>query len=154
MKNFIGITKIGQNKKAMEKLLKQKSLSSLKGELQKIFNEFIRIRDTQTNQGTKFFICISCQAPKGLEEMHAGHCFPVGGHEAVRFDEDNVHGQCRYCNFYQHGAPELYKYNLVKKIGQAAFNKLELRSHNLSKMDRFEVEYLIKHYQDKVKKLK
>lgn len=156
MGNFIGIRKIGQNKKSIEKLLKVKSLSTLKGDLQKVFNEFIRKRDTQQGQlhGTKYFVCISCGQSKGLEQMHCGHFFPVGGHEAVRFDEDNAHGQCVACNTFHHGNLLKYKDNLIKKIGKVMFERLELRSHNLSKMTRFEVEFLIMEYKTKIKDLK
>ena len=154
MKNFIGIKKIGANKKALEKLTKQKSLSTLKGELQKVFNEYIRRRDTLYDKGKAYFDCISCSYPKDLDEMHAGHFFSVGGHEAVRFDEDNVHGQCRRCNYFLSGNPLPYKVNLIKKIGEASFKRLELRSHNLSKMARFEVELLIQQYKDKIEYLK
>lgn len=156
MNNFIGLKRIGQNKKAIEKLSKVKGLAALKNDLQKVFNTFIRLRDTQTGalHGTKYFVCISCGASKEVTEMHAGHYFPVGGHEAVRFDEDNVHGQCRHCNYFKHGNEKGYRVNLIKKIGQERFNKLELRAHNLSKMHRFEVELLIQEYKAKISNLK
>lgn len=153
MSAYIGPKQFSQ-KKAMEKLLKVKGLSALKADLQKVFNEFIRLRDTQISQGRKFFTCISCGQPKELFEMHAGHFFPVGGHEAVRFNEDNVHGQCKYCNYFKHGNPVAYKKNLIKKIGQERFDKLEIRSQNRSNMMRFEVEYLIGVYKEKVNDLK
>lgn len=138
----------------MEKLLKVKSLSTLKNDLTKIFNEFIRLRDTQIGQGTKFFICISCNLPKGLDQMHAGHFLSAGEHESIRWDEHNVNGQCMYCNYYKHGSPVKYRANLVRKIGAKAVEALELKCHNRSKMNRFEVELLIQQYTEKVKQLK
>lgn len=155
MKNFIGI-RTKSNKKAMEQLLKVKGLSALKGDLQKVFNEFIRRRDTQTGNlhGTKYFICISCGQSKGLDQMHCGHFFSVGGHEAVRFDEDNGHGQCAGCNTFKHGNLLNYRKNLIAKIGQKKFDELEQRSQNLSKMMRFEIEYMIKFYKEKIEELK
>lgn len=153
MKSFIGI-KTESNKKAMEKLLKKKSLSTLKKDLETVFNLFIRLRDTEISQGKKFFTCISCGHPKELTEMHAGHYWPAGGHEAVRFDEDNVHGQCRRCNFFKHGNEKGYRGRLIKKIGEPAFTTLGLRAHNKSKMMAFEVEYLIQEYKSKIEKLK
>lgn len=138
----------------MEKLLKVKSLPTLKKDLETVFNTFIRLRDTEMSQGKKFFTCISCGHPKELTEMHAGHYWPAGGHEAVRFDEDNVHGQCRHCNFYKHGNEKSYRSRLIKKIGQKAFDVLELRAHNKSKMMRFEVDLLIRTYKEKIENLK
>lgn len=153
MKNFIGIRKTS-NKKALEKLTKQKSLSTLLSDLQKVFNEFIRLRDTKYDKGQAFFICISCNQPKGLDQMHCGHYFSVGGHPAVRFDEDNGHGQCAHCNYFQHGNLVAYKENLIKKIGPERFRILEIRSQNRSKLMAFEVNLLIDLYKQNIEKLK
>jgi hypothetical protein len=156
MNNFIGFRKPGQNKKQVEKLLQKKSLATLKGELQKVFNTYIRMRDTLYDKSTAYFICISCNQPKGLDQMNAGHFWPVGGHEAVRFDEDNVHGQCIYCNnFASNGVVTLkYESNLRKKIGAGRFIALANRRFNKSKMMAFEIELLIQDYNDKISKLR
>lgn len=156
MNNFIGFRKPGQNKKQVEKLLQKKSLATLKGELQKVFNTYIRTRDTKYDKATPYFICISCNQPKGLDQMNAGHFWPVGGHEAVRFDEDNVHGQCIYCNNFASNGVVTMKYapNLIKKIGQDAFDNLAARRFNKSKLFAFEVELLIQTYNDKISKLR
>lgn len=153
MKNFIGIKRVS-DKKALEKLTKAKSLSSLLSDLQKVFNEFIRLRDTKYDKGQAFFICISCQQPKGLDQMHAGHYFSVGGHPSTRFDEDNTHGQCSHCNYFHHGNLAAYKENLIKKIGPDRFRILEIRSQNRSKLMPFEVNLLIDLYKQNIEKLK
>lgn len=157
MKNYIGPRSFkinAKNKAKVEKMLNKKTLPTLKKELQEVFNLFIRLRDTQYDKGQAFFICISCNQPKGLDQMNAGHFHPVGGNEAVRYDEDNVHGQCIYCNNFKHGNEKLYERNLIKKIGQKAFDNLEIRRHNRSKLMPFEVEYLISDYKKKVEELK
>jgi site-specific DNA-adenine methylase len=156
MNNFIGLKRIGQNKKAMEKLLKKKSVATLKKELQEVFNKYIRIRDTKTDKGQPYFICISCGEPKGLEQMNAGHYWPVGGHEAVRYDEDNVHGQCIYCNnFASNGMVTMnYAGRLLTKIGKARFEALALRRFNRSKLMPFELELLIQEYKTRISNLK
>lgn len=151
--NFIGIRHTS-NKKALEKLTKQKSLSTLLGDLQKVFNEFIRTRDTQYSNGQAFFTCIACGKPKDLSEMHAGHFFSVGAHPAVRFDEDNCHGECRACNYFQHGNLLKYKENLIKKIGASRFQSLEIRSQNRSKLVAWEVNMLIDFYKKSIEQLK
>jgi hypothetical protein len=153
---FIGIKRIGQNKKAMEKILKKKSIATLKKELQEVFNKYIRIRDTRNDKGQPYFICISCNQPKGLDQMNAGHFWPVGGHEAVRYDEDNVHGQCIYCNnFASNGVVTMnYQTHLCQKIGKQRFDALALRRFNKSKLMHFELELLIQEYKTKVSNLK
>ncbi len=153
MKTYIGPKDLNYKKK-VEKALKQKSISTLKGELQKIFNTYIRVRDTKYENGQPYFICISCNDKKDIQQMHAGHFWPVGGNEAVRFDEDNVHGQCIKCNFYDHGSPLLYASNLLVKIGMTRYEALKIKRHNRSKIMAFEVNLLIEMYSEKVKQLK
>lgn len=71
-----------------EKKKNTKSLPKLKAKLQEIFNEYIRLRDKDRP-------CISCGEIKTLQ---AGHYWAVGGYDGLRFDEDNVHGECAGCN--------------------------------------------------------
>lgn len=151
--NFIGYRK-QSNKKAMEKFTKVKSLSTLKSDLQKLFNTFIRVRDTKHSNGQAFFLCISCGEPKGLDQMNAGHLYPVGSNEAIRFDEDNAWGQCIACNMHKHGNQLAYYKNLVTKIGQQRVDRLDFKRNSLSKLARHEVEYLIAEYKSKIEALK
>lgn len=153
MKNYIGPKNLNY-KKLVEKALKQKSISTLKAELQKVFNEYIRLRDTKHENGQSYFECISCGERKDLSQIHAGHYWPVGGNEAVRFDEDNCHGQCIACNYHKHGNLVQYGGNLVSKIGQVRFDALKIKRLNRSKMMAFEVNLLIEEYKEKVKKVK
>ena len=134
---------------SMQKIKKIKLPESL-AICQKVFNEFIRLRD----QKDGFFTCISCQIPKPIEQMNAGHYWSVGNHTAVRFDEDNCHGQCIACNKFKHGNLIHYTLNLVKKIGQDRYDKLEMKRHNKSKMMVFEVQLLTEIYREKVRNLK
>lgn len=156
MNNFIGFRKPGQKKKQTEKALGKKSLATLKGELQKVFNTYIRMRDTRYDKGQPYFICISCNTPKDLSQMNAGHFWPVGGYEAVRFDEDNVHGQCVHCNNFASNGVVMQKYtvNLIKKIGQTRFDILANRRFNKSKLMPFEVELMLQLYKSNTEKLK
>jgi hypothetical protein len=153
MKSYIGPKNLNY-KKQVEKALKKKSVSTLKAELQKIFNTYIRLRDTKYENGKAFFVCISCNYPKEMDQMHAGHFYPVGGNEAVRFDEDNVHGQCLKCNTFLHGNLLPYQAALIKKIGKERFELLGIKRMNRSKMMAFEIEVLKDEYENKIKALK
>jgi len=134
--------------KQVTKFPKEPSLSSLKAKLQKVFNAYIRKRDTIN--GT-FFICISCNKPKPLDQMHAGHYFAAGHNEAIRFDEFNVGGQCVACNHFLHGNFEGYTKGMLKRYGQKTIDLLEIRRHNLSKLTKFEINMLIDIYTKKLK---
>jgi len=82
---------------------------------QKAFNAFIRVRD----EGRP---CISCGRSTGCK-LNAGHYKSVGSTPELRFEELNCHLQCEHCNSFKSGNIELYRPNLIKKIG---LDKVEL----------------------------
>lgn len=137
--------------KTKKKLPSEKSLPALKKELDRVFNAFIRARDTRYDKGQPYFICISCDEPKPIDQMDAGHFHSAGHNEATRWDERNVNGQCRRCNRFLHGNLLGYQKGMLKKYGQTTLDQLEIKRHNRSKMFRFEVALLIETYRQKLK---
>lgn len=113
-----------------------KSLPELKKTAQKYFNSYIRLRDSDLG-------CISCVK---YEVDHAGHYIAQGSSGALRYNEDNVQGQCRNCNVWLHGNLIEYRLNLVKKIGEDRVKYLEDHRHDIKKWTREELEYLISKY--------
>lgn len=111
---------------------------------QAVFNKFIRLRD----QGQ---MCISCEK-KALKE-NAGHYFSSGGHSNLRFDEDNVHLQCEYCNTYLSGNLLNYQVGIEKRIGGERLLKLHENAHAIKKWSKDELEKLITKYKEKCKEL-
>lgn len=81
------------------------------------FNRFIRLRDASEP-------CISCQRDLG-GKMNAGHYKTVGAHPELRFDEDNCHKQCEYCNTHKSANLIEYRIHLVSKIGLDRVERLE-----------------------------
>ena len=74
-----------------------------------ICNAYIRERDIQLP-------CISCGTYTG--QRHAGHYKSVGhSSSCLRYNEENIHGQCAQCNGSKSGDITNYRVNLVKKIG-------------------------------------
>ena len=131
-----------------EKKKKSVSLPKLKNKLQDIFNEFIRLRDAGQP-------CISCGETKTLQ---AGHYWAVGGYDGLRFDEDNVHGECARCNCFDESHLIGYGVHLRAKIGEERYNALYERAadykRNGYKWSRSELLEKIEYYQQKVKELK
>jgi hypothetical protein len=120
-------------------------LPKLLAKAQKIFNEYIRLRDQSAG-------CISAYC--GGEVEHAGHYFNQGHHSKVRFDELNVNGCCVQCNFFEHGNLIRYRQGLVMKYGEDRVKILEAQAAGMKKWDRVELLALIQHYTQKVKELK
>lgn len=125
-----------------------KSLSDLLEIAQKEFNKFIRKRDSKGDH----FICISCNSIKELNKMDAGHYYSVGNHSHLRFNENNVHSQCRSCNCFMHGHLINYRENLIKKIGLEEVEKLDAWRNFSMKWDKLQVIAIIQEYKEKIKK--
>lgn len=121
----------------------KKALTSgqLVKKLQPIFNRWIRKRD----EGKP---CISCGEYK--EAYDAGHFYPVGGYAGLRFDEDNVHAECRNCNSYDDSHLIPYAENLREKIGNQDYEALQERAahykRNRHSFGRVELRELIDKY--------
>jgi len=128
--------------------MKKKTLGKLKKDLQKVFNEYIRLRDNGKP-------CISCGEYNTLQ---AGHYFAVSGYDGLRFDEDNVHGECARCNCWDESHLIRYGINLKNKIGTDDYNALMDRAaeykRNGYRFSRMEIEEKIEYYKQKVKELK
>ena len=124
---------------------KTKTLPKLKAELQKIFNEYIRKRD----EGKP---CISCGLMKPLQ---AGHYYPVQGYDGLRFNEDNVHGECAGCNLFDTSHLIPYGVNLRERIGHERYGELWNLAgdykQNGYKWRRSELLDLIEIYKEKLK---
>ena len=73
--------------------------------------------------------CISCDAPL---EYGTANC--QGGHYISRQDKatetepDNIWPQCGRCNVLMRGNIPMYRYNLVRRIGEERVERLELMS--------------------------
>lgn len=110
-----------------------------------VFNKFIRIRDKDQP-------CISCGS-KLENKFDAGHYFSSGGHKAVTFDEDNVHGQCVACNQWKHGNLIQYQIGIEQRIGGERLMQLHEKAHQSVKYTREDLRNLIVTYKQKIKNL-
>jgi DNA repair exonuclease SbcCD ATPase subunit len=120
-----------------------KSVSQYRRELQKVFNEFIRLRDRNEP-------CISC-GKKLPVKYDAGHFYSVGSYPNLRFNEDNVHGQCVECNQHRHGNLLEYAPRLTERIGFERASKLMVLRNEPLRLSLEEIKQLIEHYKCKVK---
>lgn len=131
---------------------KKPSVATLTRKLDKVFSEFIRLRDSKP-YGYKYFRCISCGQIKPFEQMDAGH-FVSRIHKATRWDEENVNGECRACNRMSADHIIWYQRNLEAKIGRGRVDMLVARGRQTKKWSAWELQLLIDHYKQEVEKLK
>lgn len=129
-------------------ILKYKHLSTpaLKRKAIGLFHKYIRERDKDEP-------CINCGNYRTLQ---AGHYFAAGKYERLRFVADNVNGECLQCNYFDSQShAQKYRPNLIKKIGEERFNKLEEISKNRTafKVDRIYLIEIIEKYNVIVKQM-
>ncbi len=148
------IKRIAKDKKETKiKLDALKTKPQLTKELQKVFNAYIRQRDYGNN-------CISCDKTIDWESStstggvcDAGHYLSVGSRVHLRFNEDNVHAQCKYCNNYLAGNPASYRVGLIKKIGLDRVKALECNS-TVNKHSTEHLKGMIDYYKLNIKNIK
>jgi hypothetical protein len=133
-----------KRKKDLKK--EMETIQELIKKAQTTFNTYIRTRDRNE-------LCISCNKPLKAK-FDAGHYFNANNHWAVRFDENNVHGQCVECNQYKHGNLLNYQIGIQKKIGPEALINLHSIAHDVRKFTRDELNEIIIVYKEKTKSIK
>lgn len=129
---------------------KSLTLPKLTEKAQKVFNAYIRQRDSKDG----YFTCISCFRTLSVESMNAGHYVPVKGGSFLRFNEYNVNGECQRCNGFDEFHLIGYRKHLVLKIGEAKVTRLEQERNKVYKWSRTELEDIIKHYSTLLKSKK
>lgn len=118
------------------------TIPKLTAKAQKIFNAYIRQRDSQDG----YFTCISCGQTKTTDLMDAGHYVPVKGSSALRFDEYNVNGECKSCNGFDQFHLIGYRRNLIDKVGERKVMELEQQHRLIKKWSRTELNEIIETY--------
>ena len=113
---------------------------------QTAFNAYIRERDKDKG-------CISC-GKKLDKKFDAGHFYNANNHWAVRFDEDNVHGQCVECNQWKHGNLLEYNERIKERIGLMRYSMLLAWKNETRKFTIEELKEITATYKAKLKELK
>jgi len=67
--------------------------------------------------------CISC-GTQWNNEFQAGHHYSANSFITLRYNLDNIHGQCKRCNLHLEGAFDNYALNLPNRIGIERYNDL------------------------------
>lgn len=146
-----------EKRERREKLKAIRTLSEWKAIAQAAFNGFIRVRD----EGKP---CISCGVLNPPERYggvwDAGHYRSRGAAPELRFEELNVHRQCKSCNTaekHNSGKAETvrakYREGLIQRIGLEAVEWLE-GPHEAKHYTADELEELAKTYRAKTRELR
>ena len=112
----------------------------------KIVHSYIRERD-------KGKPCISC-GREWDSSFQAGHRFDKKQYNKIRFDLDNIHGQCPSCNQYNDGNYNAYHIRLPKRIGEDNYKILEKKAEIALRIPWTFTRYELKEIQENIKQLK
>jgi hypothetical protein len=140
-----------ENRKVIR--LKRESLKTRRDyikEAQLVVNAYVRERD-------KNEACISCGC--SLESVSVGGGFDAGHYRSrgacqhLRFDERNIHGQCKRCNRWLNGNVANFRIGLVDRFGDNFVEAIEAdnqtRKHSIE-----ELKDIIAVYREKTRMLK
>jgi len=118
------------------------STKGLKKKAWSVFSEYIRKRGADENGYT---YCCSCGQRSHWRNLQAGHYYH-GHSKQSFFDEINVHGQCVKCNHYLSGNLIEYTRFMQDKYTKEQLENLRLRSKQILKLGRADLEAIIKKY--------
>ena len=90
--------------------------------LWELLRQYVRLRDAGKP-------CISCG--RTYARMDCGHYYGRGAYPHLKYDEMNVHLQCRRCNMQ--GNAQGFRLGLIDRYGVAALWLLELKTRMRSK---------------------
>lgn len=123
------------------------------GKVDKVFSEFIRLRDAIASNMQGYTRCISCGDIKFWKSLDCGH-YQNRKFMYLRFNEHNCNSQCRICNRFNEGNKVEYRKGLVKKIGESAVQLLDERYNWPAGFTVDGLKLMFKEYSEKVKVMK
>jgi hypothetical protein len=124
------------------------SFQNLVDDLDQVFSQYIRLRDSDENG---IATCFTCGAKAPYKEHQNGHFIPRR-HLATRWHEQNCQDQCPGCNEFKAGNLDAFEKNL--EILQPGLpDMLRELSNEVTKPTRDELKQLIMNYRLKVRNM-
>lgn len=145
-------TRIAGKKAKTTKPAKKKvvPISKLKTELDLIYSQYIRLRDSDHSGYSQ---CITCGKLEFYKQIQCGH-FLSRRHFSTRWEPKNTHSQCKACNMFNQGLQWNHSKYIEKRYGAGTCELLHEQSQQTFKLDRVWLEDQIQHYKLEVQRLK
>jgi len=122
--------------------MKQVKRSTLVKNLDAVFSQYIRIKDSIDEIAT----CVTCGKKDHWKKLQNGH-FMSRRHYSTRWDENNVGVQCYGCNITSQGQQFLF----AKYLGLELAEEMVLKSKQTVKLTDNDLQDMIQYYKDKLK---
>lgn len=117
--------------------------STLVKNLDTVFSQYIRLRYAKDEIAE----CVTCGKKDHYKKLQCGH-FMSRRHYSTRWDENNVGVQCYGCNITNQGQQFLF----AKHLGLELAEQMVLKSKQTVKFTDADLQDMIQHYKDKLKK--
>lgn len=118
--------------------------------LWKVFSEYIRRRDSDSEGYGK---CFTCPAIIFWKDGDCGHGIPRQ-HKGTKYHEQNNHLQCKKCNGFEGGEQAAYKEEVEKRYGAGTWDKLRLMARQTCKRTKVDIDIMTKHYKSLLENFK
>lgn len=129
-------TTTAKKSRTLEK--KAPARSQLVKKLDKVFSEFIRLRDDGKG-------CVTCGDIKTWREMQNCH-FYSRGRQNTRWDETNCHSGCYRCNVLLKGNYIPYTIFMIDTYGREHVENLEKLSKSTNKITTVKLKEMLEYY--------
>ena len=129
-------------------MAKKSTRKRLIDKLDKIFSQYIRLRESKNHNSE----CFTCGKVDHWKKLQNGH-FMSMKHLSTRWDETNCQVQCAGCNVFRYGEQYKFSVGLNAKYGDGTADAMLQKSRQTLKIDNAELEAKIKYYQDLVERL-
>jgi len=129
-------------------MAKKSTRKKLIDKLDKIFSQYIRLREAKNHNSE----CFTCGKVDHWKKLQNGH-FMSRKHFSTRWDETNCQVQCAGCNVFRYGEQYKFSVGLNNKYGDGTADAMLQKSRETLKIDNAELETKIKYYQDLVERL-
>jgi hypothetical protein len=127
---------------------KEKTYTKLKKELDEVFSKYIRSKDAKNG----WVNCFTCDKKFEWKQTDAGH-YINRKHLSTRWYEKNVKPQCWGCNRFRDGNKESFAVHLEQIYGHGILQELQALRDTHVAFKYHDLEEMIKHYQEEIKKL-
>lgn len=123
----------------MKRRKKLPSLRTLRDKLDSLFAKWVKLSAADENGYTQ---CVSCGKVEHWQDMDAGHFIPRAS-MATRWDQRNVHPQCKRCNRFSVDHYIGYTLWMQEYYGQAVVDELRAQKSVPFIMRRSDYEDMI-----------
>ena len=140
------------NKELTRSTLKRTPMSWSKGKASKydatdkLFSRYIRFKDASKG----YIRCITCNKIEPPEDCDAGH-YISREFMTLRYDERNVHPQCRKDNRFKEGLKDEYALALIRMYGPDILEELNKEKHGFKNYSVLELKEMRKDYRKLLK---